>query len=77
MKSTKKFVKASFAIVILFLVTFYGVSNVAAQNTSEHDRWQYEFTIYGWFSSIDGTLKYNVPPGSGGNITVDTSDILD
>lgn len=77
MKSPKIFIKASFAVAILFLVMFSGVNNVAAKNTTETKARQYEFTIYGWFASVDGTLKYNVPPGSGNNITVDTSDILD
>lgn len=40
------------------------------------DAWQFEVTVYGWFSSIDGSLKYPMPAGSGGNISVDASDIL-
>ena len=63
--------KASLAVAILLLFCF--VNNAAAQ---EADTWQSEITIYGWFPSIDGELKYNVP-GSGNSTSVDASDILD
>lgn len=39
------------------------------------DDWQNEITIYGWYAGIDGTT--NVPAGSGPDISVDASDILD
>lgn len=72
MRSTKFIKGTTLAAVTLLLLSF--VTNAAAQ---EVDKWQYEFTIYGWLPSIDGTLKYSVPPGSGSNVSVDTSDILD
>ena len=34
------------------------------------DDWQYSLTPYLWLPTIDGALKYNLPPGSGGNPTV-------
>jgi len=72
-----KFIKATFlAAVILLLVVFWGVNSVSAESLASADNWQYEFTIYGWLPSIDGTLKYDVP-GTGGSVGVDASDILD
>jgi len=61
------------AITVLFL--FCCAGSAFAQESD--DSWQFELTIYGWYAGIDGSLKYPVPPGSGGNITVDASDILD
>ena len=77
MKATKFIKGASLAAAIFFWVMFYGVSNVASKTTVPADKWQYEFTIYGWLPSIDGTMKYDVPPADGDNVTVDVSDILD
>jgi len=75
---TTKFIKATLlAATILLLGVFWGVNCVAAEGSAPADKWQYEFTIYGWLPSIDGTLKYSVPPDSGGSIGVDASDILD
>ena len=34
------------------------------------DGWQYRLTPYLWLPTIDGALKYGVPPGSGGSPTV-------
>ena len=77
MKSTKFIKEASLAAVILLLVMFCGINTAAAKNTADTiDKWQYEFTIYGWLPSLDGTLKY-VPPGSGSNVSLDVSDLLD
>ena len=77
MKPTKFIKQVSFATAILLLVVFWGFSSVAAETSAPADKWQYKFTIYGWLPSIDGTLKYEVPPDSGGSVGVDASDILD
>ena len=68
----------SLAAAILLLVMFWGVSSAAAKSSMDTaDKWQYELTIYGWLPSIDGTLKYGLPPEDGGDVGVDASDILD
>jgi len=78
MRSTKFIKEISIAAAVLLLVLFCGANSAAAESmTKGSDKWQYEFTIYGWLPSIDGSLKYEVPPGSGGNVGVDASDILD
>jgi len=58
---------------VVFLLVFSWAGSAAAQG---EDTWQFELTIYGWYAGVDGNLKYPVPPGSGGNISVDASDIL-
>jgi len=73
MKSIKFIKEASMAAAV-FLLLFCFVNNAGAQ---EADTWQYELTIYGWLPSIDGTMKYDVPPSDGDNVSVDVSDILD
>ena len=78
MKSTKFIKEASLAATILLLVMFWGVNTSAAKSTTDTaDKWQYEFTIYGWLPSLDGTLKYDVPPDDGDNVSLDVSDLLD
>ncbi|MDH3541880.1 MAG: hypothetical protein OES39_05465 [Desulfobulbaceae bacterium] len=78
MKSSKLIKEASLAAVILLLMMFCGINTAAAKNTADTaDKWQYEFTIYGWLPSLDGTIKYDVPPGSGSNVSLDVSDLLD
>jgi len=59
---------------ILILIIFCCTTNATAQ---EVDKWQYEFTLYGWLPSIDGALKYSLPPGEGGGVAIDSSNILD
>jgi len=76
-KTLKLLKQTSLAIAIFFFVVFWGFSSIAAESSAPADKWQYEFTIYGWLPSIDGTLKYSVPPDSGGSVGVDASDILD
>ena len=59
---------------ILSLIIFCCTTNASAQ---EVDKWQYEFTLYGWLPNIDGALKYSLPPGEGGSVSIDSSKILD
>ncbi len=40
------------------------------------DRWQFTARLYGWFPSVSGDLKYDLP-GIGDSATVDAGDILD
>lgn len=52
-------------------------SPVVAQDTTE--QWRFQLTPYLWLPTIDGSLKYSVPPGSGGNpeISVGPTDWLE
>ncbi len=64
-------------LVILALAWVGMCSNAHAQ--SDADAWEYSLTPYIWLPTIDGTLKFNLPPGSGGspNISVGPTDWLD
>ncbi len=56
------------------LVPFSG----RAENAPPAHRWQFSVTPYLWVPSPNGTLKYEIPPGSGGGPEVDlTSYVLE
>jgi hypothetical protein len=38
-----------------------------AQSVAPADTWKFSITPYLWLPTIDGTLKYNIPPGAGGS----------
>jgi hypothetical protein len=63
--------------LLVILLTSVMASSAAAQDSE--DEWKYSLTPYFWLPTIDGTLKYNLPPGSGGspNISVGPTDWLD
>jgi hypothetical protein len=73
MHSTKLVKKKSLAAAVCLLLMFCFVNYAAAR---EADTWQYEATVYFWFPSIDGTLKYTLP-GDGDTLPVDAADVLD
>lgn len=50
------------------------VGNDAAGETTG---WQYDLTIYGWYTGIDTTFKSPGPLGREGDLEVDASDIID
>lgn len=56
------------------LLFFCGANAASAQ---EADSWQHELTVYGWFAGLDGTVHYPGGPGSGADISFDTSDIIE
>lgn len=51
----------------------------SAQADEQASGWSYRLTPYLWLPTIDGSLKYALPPGSGGNpeISVGPTDWLD
>lgn len=49
-----------------------------AQKAPSSERWTYALTPYLWLPSVDGTLKYSLPPGSGSpSVEVDSETLLD
>ena len=74
MHSTKLVKKKSLAAAVYLLLMFCFVNYAAAR---EADTWQYEATVYFWFPSIDGDLKYTLPGEGGGALPVDAADVLD
>ena len=78
MKSTKFIKETSLAATILLLVIFCGINTAEAKDSTDTvNKWQYEFTIYGWLPSLDGTMKFGVPPADGSNVSLDVSNLLD
>jgi len=64
------------AIVVIGVLGWYG--QALAQGVVAGDgvqapaaTWKYSITPYLWLPTIDGTLKYNIPPGAGGSPTVE------
>ena len=49
-----------------------GPLSAAAQTPS--NQWTFSITPYLWLPNVDGTLKYSVPPGSGGSPEVQSRD---
>jgi hypothetical protein len=51
----------------------------SAQAGEQNTGWSYRLTPYLWLPTIDGSLKYAIPPGSGGSpeISVGPTDWLD
>ncbi len=66
-------------IVAALLALVFASASGAALAEISSDEWQYRLTPYLWLPTIDGTLKYNLPPGSGGspNVAVGPADWLD
>lgn len=68
--------KTSFVFAMAVLLSL-GLLSVASAQGSDDD-WEYSLTPYLWFPTIDGTLKYNLPPGSGSpSVSVGPTDWLD
>ena len=66
--------KKTWVASTVLLLVFYGANSAAAQND---DTWQFEATLYLWYTDIGGTL--NIPGGSvpGGPFKSEASSILD
>ena len=50
---------------------------VEAAPIVEESDLQQRIMIYGWLPDLSGTLKYPLPPGSGGDVNVDASTLID
>jgi len=66
--------------VLLAAALAFGASAPADAQTSGANpgHWQFSVTPYLWLPSVDGTLKYQLPPGSGSpTVEVDSETLLD
>jgi hypothetical protein len=72
MKRTRLIILATLAALMLC-----GPLSAAAQTPGS--QWTFSITPYLWLPNIDGTLKYSVPPGSGGGpeVKVGPNDYLE
>lgn len=55
------------------MLFFCPAHNAAAQDAGN---WEFEATLYAWFASVDGTVKYPGSPGSGRDFSIDANDII-
>jgi hypothetical protein len=54
------------AASIVMVAVLAGAGDPAkAQSAPAPDRWSYSLTPYLWLPSVEGTLKYHLPPGNG------------
>ena len=53
------------AFATLAALALCGPLGASAQTPG--DEWKFSITPYLWLPNIDGTLKYSIPPGSGGS----------
>ena len=74
MKLFDFYMKKSWAAGIALLLAFCCASSAAAQ---DENTWQFEATLYGWYTAIGGTAKHPGGVVPGGPFDVDASDILD
>jgi len=62
---------------VAMVASLAGSGTAFAEDSSEE--WRFQLTPYVWLPTIDGSLKYNIPPGSGGSpeISVGPTDWLE
>jgi hypothetical protein len=67
------------AMLALFVVAAVIFVPLGAEAQTGDGRWTFSVTPYLWLPNIDGTLKYNVPPGAGGGpeVKVGPNDYLE
>lgn len=66
------------AVAALVSGTFLMIGAVSAEAAAPAEDWQYGLMVYGWLPSVNGDLRYGLPPGSGGDsVSVDADKILD
>jgi hypothetical protein len=60
--------------MVLLAATFAAIFTVPAQAqaAASADQWTFSITPYLWLPNVNGTLKYNIPPGAGGSPEVET-----
>lgn len=63
--------------VVMIALCFLATAPAVAEETE--DNWRFRLTPYVWLPTIDGSLKYAIPPGSGGSpeISVGPTDWLE
>jgi len=58
---------------MVFLAVFAVIftAPVQAQSVAPADQWTFSITPYLWLPNVNGTLKYDIPPGAGGSPEVE------
>jgi hypothetical protein len=60
-----------YAVIAATFVVLLLLAPLHANAQAGGDQWRFALTPYLWLPNIDGTLKYSLPPGSGGSPSVD------
>ncbi len=70
----RKFLAA--AAIWMIYSLFFAIDAIAQD---EKDQWQFAIAPYIWLPAVNGTFKYDIPPGAGGSpeVEIDADDILD
>jgi hypothetical protein len=66
MLNRRQRIVACMVLLALITVVIFTVP-AQAQSAAPADPWKFSITPYLWLPTIDGTLKYNIPPGAGGS----------
>jgi hypothetical protein len=61
-------------VVFSALIAF--LSSAHADTSPSDDKWTFAVKPYLWLPNVNGTLKYNIPPGSSGGPTVDLGNYV-
>jgi len=64
-------VSQGMVLIALIMAVIFTVP-AQAQSVAPADPWTFSITPYLWLPNINGTLKYIIPPGSGGSPEVET-----
>jgi hypothetical protein len=59
-------------VLLVTIIAAIFTASAHAQSIAPADKWTFSITPYLWLPNINGTLKYNVPPGAGGSPDVET-----
>jgi hypothetical protein len=62
------------ALALLALLAFSSPAH--AENPAPSDTWTFSVKPYLWLPNVNGTLKYEIPPGSGAGPTVDLGNYI-
>ena len=68
--------KSKFVSAIILLAFCWANTAVAAQN-QDTEKWQFDLTLYGWFTDIGGTVNHSGGVVPGGPFDIDVSNIID
>ena len=72
--SYKTAVVIAHAVVLLALPAFLSAAH--AESFPPDDKWHFAVKPYMWLPNVNGTLRYEIPPGSGGGPTVDLGNYI-
>jgi hypothetical protein len=69
----KKILGAVLALLMLAAIfTPIFTAEAQAQSDAPIDQWKFSITPYLWLPNVNGTLKYSIPPSTGGSPEVET-----